>query len=520
MLIGAKLRHTMAPSWGRSHASRGGTMKLKEGLRSTDFKPPRGVGRASVPDTGDQSLPASQFWTKTSLLEAPGLVYEPGRLFLGRVDQRMIGYRDNRHIVTVAGSRSGKSACLIIPNLLMYPGPALVIDPKGELAEATARRRAKDLGHKVVVLDPFKIAKGEATAFRAGHDPLSELSVDSGDLIDDAAAMGEALVVETGGDSYWTLAARNVLTGLILLAKLGAGNRSLSDLRTALASDPERLWAEMRAFGPDDDDPPVIREALTIIQSQGLSFQNRPPVEAGNVIATALEQLSFLQSPAMRGMFNAHEVGLSQLKSGHDDRPVTIFLVLPAGRVGTHSRWLRLMVTMALVHMERIASSISEHPVLMVLEEFAALGHLRPVERAAGFIAGAGVRLWSVLQDLAQLQEHYKATWETFIGNAGLLQAFSNADLTTCKYLSDKLGEMTVEVTNTVGANAQMQLGGDFGTRREFRSVALLSPAEIGIEFARRSDGRGGAAGGPTLVLVPGAHPFSVDRVHHTELEE
>lgn len=489
-------------------------VKLKEGLPTTDFSPPRGLG--NIPDTGESSLPASRFWRKRDLLANPNLEYQPGKIFLGRVDQKMIGLHDNRHIVTVAGSRSGKSACLIIPNLLMYPGSALVIDPKGELAEHTAAHREKVLGHKVVILDPFKMAAESVAHFRGGHDPLRELDVESPNLIDDAAVMAEALVLESGGDAHWWMAARNLLTGLILLAKLGAGNRSLSDMRAALAASPDALWAEMAAFGPHDDDPPVIREALGIIQGHGQSFKYRSHTEASSVVATALEQLSFLQSPAMRQLFADHEVGLGQLKTGADNRPVTIYLVLPAGRVGTHSRWLRLMVTIALIHLERIRAPIA-HPILMVMEEFAALGHLRPIERAAGFIAGSGVRLWSVLQDLTQLQEHYKATWETFLGNAGIVQAFSLSDLTTCKYFSERLGETTLEISNRIDVSSSMLESGDSGERREFRSVPLLSPAEMAIEFTRRSDKLGNAAGGMTLVLRPGAHPFAVERVYHKE---
>jgi type IV secretion system protein VirD4 len=472
----------------------------------------------AIPDVGPQSLQESRFWTKRAVLASAGLAYEPGRLFLGRVDQQMIGVRDNRHIVTVAGSRSGKSACLLIPNLKLYPGPALVIDPKGELAEETARHRAEVLGHRVVVLDPFKVTSEKIAAYRGGHNPLDEITLESGDLIDDAAAMAEALVVQSGGDEHWTLSARNLLAGLILLAKLGAGERTLADMRAALAMDPDLLWAEMAVFGPMDDDPPVIREALGIIQGHGVSFRNKPEKEAGSIISTALEQLAFLQSPAMRSLFASHDISLAQLKTGADGRPVTIYLVLPAGRVGTHSRWLRLMVTQTLVAMERLRQQL-EHPVLLVLEEFAALGYLRPVEQAAGFIAGSGVRIWSVLQDLTQLQQHYNATWETFLGNAGVIQAFSVSDLTTCKYLSERIGETTVEITNRIDTNAQMQEGGDQGFRREFRTLPLLTPSEMAIEFARKPDGKGGSAGGLMLVMIPGAHPFVIDRVFHKELQ-
>jgi Type IV secretory system Conjugative DNA transfer len=77
----------------------------------------------------------------------------------------LIGWDDNRHALTVAGSRAGKGVSLIVPNLILYKGSAFVIDPKGENAAITAGRRGKGtrkkgagLGQDVYVLDPFDVS--------------------------------------------------------------------------------------------------------------------------------------------------------------------------------------------------------------------------------------------------------------------------------------------------------------------------------------------------------------------------
>lgn len=490
-------------------------MKLKAGLPPTVFRPPRGYGLDAIPDTGVNELQHATFHTLDEIKNAGSLAYRPGHIFLGRIDDRMIGVRDNRHIVTVAGSRSGKSACLLVPNLRLYPGSALVIDPKGELATQTARHRAEQLGQRVVILDPFSIVKGEAAQYAAGHDPLAELDIFSDDLIDDAAVMAEALVIPSGNDEHWGMAARNLLTALILFSRLG--ERSLVDVREVLSGDPAQLWDAMLAFEASGEEPPIVQAAIEIIRLQGLSFASKNEKEAASIISAGVEQLAFLQSPAMRPFFARHALSLDALKADGDGQAVTVYLVLPAGRIGTHNRWLRLMVTLALLQFER-STAKPTFPVLMILEEFAALGHLRPVEQAAGFIAGAHVRLWSVLQDLTQLKTHYKDGWETFLGNAGIVQAFSVSDLTTCEYLSKRLGETTVETTRKEAVGTSQFRGGDTGERREFRTVPLLTPSEIDKEFARISED-GEARGGPSLVLIPGARPFVVDRVFWGELE-
>jgi hypothetical protein len=70
--------------------------------------------------------------------------WEPGRFLLGRDSAgRYIGHHDDRHILSVSGSRAGKGISLICPALLTWPHSAICIDPKGELATITASRRGK-----------------------------------------------------------------------------------------------------------------------------------------------------------------------------------------------------------------------------------------------------------------------------------------------------------------------------------------------------------------------------------------
>lgn len=78
-------------------------------------------------------------------------------------------------------------------------------------------------------------------------------------------------------------------------------------------------------------------------------------------------------------------------------------------------------------------------PILFLMEEFATLGHMQMMERAAAYFPGFGVKLWAVLQDTTQLQCYYRSSWETFLGNAGLVQCFSNGDQATLDYLSRRL---------------------------------------------------------------------------------
>ena len=77
--------------------------------------PPRGSGNAAQLET-----PPSQVWAHPTQL-GPRWDWKAGRVLLGSWQGRMIGIEDDRHVVTVAGNRAGKSSSVLIPNLLRYP---------------------------------------------------------------------------------------------------------------------------------------------------------------------------------------------------------------------------------------------------------------------------------------------------------------------------------------------------------------------------------------------------------------
>lgn len=504
-------------------------MRLRDNLPPTPFEFQRGYGVGAIPFTGDVNKPVSAiWWTKEQVLQAQGLDHEPGKIFLGRVDQKMIGLRDNRHLVTIAGSRGGKSACLLIPNLKLYPESALVIDPKGELARETAEFRSHAFGHNVHVLDPWNIT-GLPDKFRPTFDPLGELRSVQADLIDNADLIADALIIPSGNDPHWSDAARALLRALILWLAIQPpeAKSSIADLPglvAALASEGSSVAGNGGLLGAMTamdfaDTPAIDPDVISIIRNQAAMMLGTNDRERASIFSAARTQLAFLESPAMARNLKPSPLRLADLKR----RPTTIYLCMPASRMGTHNRWLRLIVNLAVAALEaaptrRRDDGSEVDPVLFMLEEFAALEHMKSLERAVAYMAGFGVKLWTVLQDLTQLQRHYEKSWETFLANAGCIQAFSVADQTSCEYLSKRLGETTFQITNKQEVGADQAMKGDTGLRREFRNAPLLAPDELAIKFARKEDGKGGAAGGLMLVLVAGKRAFVVDRVFHKEL--
>jgi type IV secretion system protein VirD4 len=276
-----------------------------------------------------------------------------------------------------------------------------------------------------------------------------------------------------------------------------------------------------------------------VIARGAASLHNKPRDERASVISTCDTQTAWLEGEAMASVLRGSDFRLEDLK----DRRITVYLCLPAMRLGTHGRWLRLMIGMALEAMERTGTiREDQHRVLFCLDEFAALGHMQTIERAAGQIAGFGVKLWPVIQDLTQLQRDYQRAWETFMGNAGLLTFFGNTDLTTLEHISKRLGE--TEVIRTVSNETQnwqrtsgqsspglfdslaaqgvtstskgLNEGGNRTASESLQRAALMNPDEIARHFSREA--------GNILAFVPdkppAGRPFALNRCVYFSAED
>lgn len=410
-----------------------------------------------------------------------GADIEKSRLADGRVERhglggQAIGVPDDRHIVTIAGSRGGKGRSVIVPNLITYPGSILAIDPKGDLAAITADWRAVVLRQKVFVLDPFSVAGRVAEDHGGAFNPLTILTTDSPSLIEDAGLIADALVIPAPGakDPHWDESAKQFLEGVILHVATAARYEGLRDLVSVY----QCLMEDFADLGKEMADNTGADFAVISLAAQ---FFDKPDVERNGVLSTLRRHIRFLGYSQMKKVLRGHSFDLRDLKTGK----VTVYLSLPAMRMGTCSRWLRLFVNLALAAFET-EKNRPAHPVLLCLDEFATLGTMKTLEDAAGQIAGLGCKLWPILQDLGQLEALYGKRWQTFLGNAGVLQFFGNADLLTLEWISKRLGQTTIRTTsqNQPGYTQRAKEG---VTGQSFGESVhpLMTPEEISRFFGR-----------------------------------
>jgi type IV secretion system protein VirD4 len=375
-------------------------------------------------------------------------------------------YGGENHLVTVGKPGSGKGTTAIIPTLLEYDGSVLVIDPKGQNAAVTARQRLA-MGHEVHILNPYglhrelfaQLGLGPTSALsfedifdtldgssaappgQGQFNPLARIDPESEHFVGDVRSLAEALIITEGKDPHWPNAARELVTALLMYVCVKPGElRSLGRVRELLT---------LRIEEPKEDGTPAGGFLGLIAEMRSLGY---PPLgqkaeqfsavtkEVESIISTARTQLAFLDDPAIRRCLDGSAVDFAEMKR----RKVTVYLILPAKHLEAQSRWLRLVITAA------IDSLIGEPQpgdgrALLILDEFAQLGHLKAVEKAIALVRGYGVQLWMIVQDLHQLRHLYGERWPSFLATAGVQQFFTPNDEMTAETLKKRIGEHLVK---------------------------------------------------------------------------
>lgn len=418
--------------------------------------------------------------SSSTLIKSEGTPLAIGATSLaGRMSGRMqlgeIRHAGDQHHLIVAGSGGGKFISSLAPSLvdmLHTPcGSAVVIDPKGEalgscgkLFMGTTRQ-----SHDVVWLDPWN-EQGTGKSWRFNF--LDQLTPSNPNLVDDARALADAIIIPSGGDTHWDTTARNLLTALLLYISVHPaeeGRRHLVRLRE-IAAFTETQWLELAALL---EDSPLCEGA---IKREINAHRARNERERSSIVSTIARDTAWLDSPQIRRAVVSDNVRRFPVRlravdgtevpmdlepaenDGYDLDPVKIatgktlvFVVIPPQYFMTHRSWLRLCVTAFgnafKMHRPRDprAPSTRRH---IFIDEFASLGAMSAVETAVAVERGYGIQYHLYVQSFGQLERQYAKNWQTFIANC-TLQAFSINDLQTAEYLSKKCGVTTVATTSS-----------------------------------------------------------------------
>ena len=354
-------------------------------------------------------------------------------LIVGEHAGELLRFAGEAHLLSLAPTGGGKGVGAVFPNLLDYPGAILVTDIKGENYAVTARYRREVLRQPVEALDPFGLVGGTAR-----YNPLDLIDPARPDAYDLARLIAAMLVVPEPDrhEPFWEDEAASLIAAMVLYVALVAGpeERHLGTVRHHLTLADRDLAALLDEMAATDACFGLVRRAANRIR------QKEPRLLSG-ILASTNRHTELLDSPSLLHTLTASTFRMADLKLF----PHSLYLVLPPHHLVTHGRWLRLLVASAL----RVLTATPGQPprnVLFLLDEFAVLGRMQVVEEAIAYARSYGISIWMLVQDLSQLRQVYRTSWETLLANTRVKQAFATADEATADYLSRLTGQATVRV--------------------------------------------------------------------------
>ena len=437
-------------------------------------------------------------WASDAEIEAAGL-FDPKGSRIGHRDHMEVStpmyYDGAMHELLCAPSRSGKGTSVIIPKLLTHQGSVVVIDPKGENAMITAEHR-RAMGHEVHIIDPDGITGMETSCY----NPLDEMDAGDVSLVDDCMVLAEAKIVSSEKEPFWTDSAKGLaqaLIGEIATNPDERGERHLGRFRDLImmdGEDTETLFKRM------------AKSTRPFVVNTGRQYLQMDEKTRSNVLATVQSQTQFLESPGIRESLSRSDFSFADLKT----KPMSIYLVMPPEKLDSHGRFPRLLIEQALNLNARNIEQQPKEPVLFILDEMPALGRLPTVVKAFGLMAGYGLRVVAVCQNLSQLRTIYEDGWESFVANAGVIQYFGSRDKFTADYFSSLCGVQTVwSLSNAIGRSISKSFGANGSESSSTSDTDTISPVQRQLAYP---DQLMRMPQGKQLLLVGNMNPIIADK--------
>ncbi len=407
-------------------------------------------------------------WADAAEVKQAGLL-APDGVVLGRWDQDYLRHNGPEHVLCFAPTRSGKGVGLVVPTLLTWPGSAIVHDIKGENWGLTAGFRARY--GRVLLFDPTDPASSP-------YNPL--LEVRRGDKeVRDVQNIADILVDPEGAldrRNHWEKTSHSLLVGAILHVLYAEPDKTLAGVANFL-SDPKRpVEATLRAMMST----PHLGKAGVhpVIASSARELLNKSDNERSGVLSTAMSFLGLYRDPVVAKVTARCDWRIADLVSGC--QPASLYLVVPPSDIARTKPLIRLILNQIGRRLtEDLHVSAHRHRLLLMLDEFPALGRLDFFESALAFMAGYGIKSFLIAQSLNQIEKAYGAN-NSILDNCHVRVAFATNDERTARRVSDALGTATEmrDSTNYAGHRLSPWLGHLMVSRQE-TARPLLTPGEV-----------------------------------------
>lgn len=368
------------------------------------------------------------------------------------------------HVMALAPTRSGKGVGLVLPTLLSWPHSVVCHDMKGEAWAITAGYR-QSIGNNVLRFDP---ADPSGNAVR--YNPLEEVRLGTEKEVGDVQNLVTMIVDPDGKglNDHWAKTGLALLVGAVLHVLYSEPNKTLCGVSEFL-SDPSREFIDtLNVMMDTEHDQNGTRGWFTssgepsrvhpVVASSARDMLNKSDNERSGVLSTAMSFLTLYRDPIVAANTSASEFRITDLMN--DEKPLSLYLVVRPSDKDRLKPLIRLLMNQIVrgltEHMEfKGGRSVAgyKHRLLLLIDEFPALGKLEIFEEALAFIAGYGMKAYLIIQDKAQLEKHYGKE-ESITSNCHIRIAYAPNKIETAEMLSKMVGTTTV-VKNTYSFSGQ-----------------------------------------------------------------
>ena len=410
----------------------------------------------------------SACWAETREIKRAGLLHPDGVL-LGRWRGAYLRHHGPEHVLCFAPTRSGKGVGLVVPTLLTWSGSAIVHDIKGENWGLTAGWRAR-FG-RVLLFDPTNTQS-------AAYNPLLEVRRGEWE-VRDVQNIADVLVDPEGAlekRNHWEKTSHSLLVGTILHVLYAEADKTLAGVASFL-SDPKRpIETTLRAMMTT---PHLGTKGVhPVVASAARELLNKSENERSGVLSTAMSFLGLYRDPVVATVTRRCDWRIRDLVEA--EHPVTLYLVVPPSDISRTKPLVRLILNQIGRRLtEELDSKRRRHRLLLMLDEFPALGRLDFFESALAFMAGYGLKSFLIAQSLNQIEKAYGQN-NSILDNCHVRVSFATNDERTAKRVSDALGMATElrAMKNYAGSRLSPWLGHLMISRQE-TARPLLTPGEV-----------------------------------------
>ena len=408
-------------------------------------------------------------------------------------------HRRSLNVLVIGGSGAAKTRSFVLPNILTANTNYVITDPKSEVLLATGGY-LKEQGYDVRVLNLVNLEQSDGyNPFRYLRDEKDVLKLVN-NLIQSTTPKGSH-----ESDPFWTKAETALLQAIILMLFQEAPEyeQNFSMVMRVLE------YAEVREEDEGHVSPLDLlfesierRKPDSVAVRQYKVFKLAAGKTAKSILVSTAVRLAPFNLPQIQALTDHDDMDLYTL----GEKKVALYAVIPDND-NTFNFLVSLLYAQAFQALYYSADQIHHgplpHHVRFVLDEFAAMP-LPGFTRELATMRSRSISASVIIQNMAQIKELYKDSWETIPGNCDTILYLGGNESSTHKYVSEMLGKATID-TKTHGQTKCKS--GSYSTNFQMSGRELLTPDEV-----RKLDNR------YALLFIRGASPVvdeKYDLMHH-----